>query len=249
MDFQGGGSGGGFTSNTFGAGTPDASQGQKTRRSYDEQTLIPVTIQMAMSAHPDPAGGDGSLLLEDGRKVASVKIVAAVRSVDAQSTNVVYELEDGTGLLDAKQWLDDNDCQALQEIRDACMKEHIYIKVIGQIKDYEGKKLLVANSVRPLSTANELTHHMLQVVHSAEKAKRQDSIVAPPAANSGIGFGASMPVAQTTGGGDSLKDQVLNFIRNNDGKSSQSNGKWHNFLLPNLTYLLICHTRWFGSGC
>ena len=226
MDYQGdGNSGGGYTNIFGGGGTPDASQG-KPRRSYDEQTLIPVTIKMALGAQQDPAGGDGSLSLEDGRKVSSIKIIGAVKSFNPQTTNVVFEIEDGTGLVEVKQWLDDNDCQALQEIRDSCMKDHIYVKVIGQIKDYEGKKILVANAVRPLADANELTHHMLQVVYSAEKAKRQNSIVAPPMMNSGVGFGSplggsSMPVAQTTGGaGDSLKEQVMAYIRDQDGKKS-----------------------------
>ena len=224
MDYQGtpGGGGGGYTNN---AGTsPESNQQNKgTRKSYDEQTLIPVSIHMALGGQLD-SSGDGGLMLQDGRKIASIQIVAAVRSVNAQTTNVMYELEDGTGLIEAKQWLDDNDCSALQEIRNSCMQEHKYLKVIGQIKDYEGNKVLVANSVRPLSTANELTHHMLQVVYSAEKAKRQSSIVAPPSMmmNSGIGFGfgSSAPIAQTTGGGgDSIKEQVLDFIKSNDDGS------------------------------
>jgi replication factor A2 len=225
MDFQGGdgGGGGGYTTGNNNFGSPEASQGgQKSRRSYDEQTLIPVSIQMALKSHPDPSGGDGSLVLDDGRKVASVKIVGAVRQVNDNSTNVMYELEDGTGLMEVKQWLDDNDCTALQELRQATLQEHVYLKVIGQIKDYEGKKLLVANSVRLLSTGNELTHHFLEVVHSVETHKRADSIVsAPMSTNSGVGFGGSLqqPMAQTTGGGDTLKDQVLNYIRTEDDGS------------------------------
>jgi replication factor A2 len=214
MDYQGGGGGDG--GGGFGSSQQSA---QKPRRSYDEQTLIPVTLHMAMKATPD-ASGDGSLILEDGRKLTTIKVVGAVRSFENASTNVLYVLEDGTGLMDIKQWLDDNDCTAIQEIRQQTLKENIYIKVTGSIKDYEGKKMLVASSVRPLTTANELTHHMLQVVHSAEKYKRADSIVSPGAAimnNNGVGFGGgAVPVAQTTSGGNSLKERVLNFIKTCD---------------------------------
>jgi replication factor A2 len=212
MDYQGGG---GNTGGGFGSSQQSA---QKPRRSYDEQTLIPITLHMALQASPDPSG-DGSLILEDGRKLSTVKVVGAVRSVEDASTNVLYQLEDGTGLMDVKQWLDDNDCTAIQEIRQKTKEENIYIKVTGQIKDYEGKKMLVASSVRPLTTANELTHHMLQVVHSAEKSKRADSIVSPGAImnNNGVGFGGgAVPVAQTTSGGNSLKERVLNFIKTSD---------------------------------
>ena len=227
MDFQGGGSGGGFQSGGGGGGY-GGSQGnsntpQKARRAYDEQTMIPVTVQMALSAHPDPAGGDGTLQLPDGRNINSVQLVGAVRAVNDQSTNVLYQLEDGTGLLDVKEWLNDNDCTALAEIRQQTLQENIYLKVVGQIKDYEGKKMLVASSVRPLATGNELSHHMLQVVHSAEKFKRADSIVAPGLSSSGggVGFGntSMMQTNSAGGGGDSLKDQVLDFIKR-EGEAS-----------------------------
>jgi replication factor A2 len=222
MDFQGdSGGGGGFQSGGGGGGYGN-SQGnnsatpQKARRAYDEQTMIPVTVQMALSAHPDPAGGDGTLQLPDGRNIATVQLVGAVRAVNDQSTNVLYQLEDGTGLLDVKEWLNDNDCTASAEIRKETLHENIYLKVVGQIKDYEGKKMLVASSVRPLSTGNELAHHMLQVVHSAEKYKRADSIVAPSGGAAGVGFGNTSMMQTNMGGGgagDSLKDQVLDFIK------------------------------------
>lgn len=222
MDYQGGATGGGFnnTSGFGGSQEQQASQssqgGNKPRRSYDEQTLIPVTIHMIMQAQADPSG-DGSLVLEDGRKLAQVKLVAAVRSVEDASTNSLYNLEDGTGLLDVKQWLDDNDSTAIQELRQLTLKENIYVKVIGQVKDYEGKKMVLANSVRPLSSGNEVTHHFLQVVHSAEKFKRADSIVAQPISNTGVGFASNAPMAQAqTGGGNSLKDKVLQFIQTAD---------------------------------
>jgi replication factor A2 len=171
MDFQGGGDGGGGYGGGSSQADPSSSQG-RTRRPYDEQTLTPVTIRMVRRAHPDTAGGDGSLVLQDGRKLASVKIVGAVRSVEDHSTNVVYNIEDGTGLIEVKQWLDDNECTALQELRQETLKEHVYLKIVGQIKDYEGNKIIVANSVRPLSSGNELTHHMLEVAYSGERHKR-----------------------------------------------------------------------------
>jgi hypothetical protein len=48
--------------------------------------------------NPDESG---SMQLADGRKLYHVKLVGAVRSVEDFSTNVVYEVEDGTGLMEA----------------------------------------------------------------------------------------------------------------------------------------------------
>lgn len=236
MDFQGdggspaggGGGGGGYTNN-YGGGGSQGSNEKRNVRSYDEQTLIPVSISMAYKAHPDSSGGgDGSaLVLEDGRPLHTVKVVGAVRNVEDQSTNVLYTIEDGTGVMDVKQWLDDNDSSMVLDMRKETTKEGIYIKVIGQIKDYEGKKLLVANSVRPLSGGNELTHHLLEVIYSGEKFKRADSIVAPPmngattlGGNKAMGFNSSMP--QGGGAGDdSIKDRVYAIMRDNDNGSEE----------------------------
>jgi replication factor A2 len=219
MDFQGD-SGGGFQNSSQGGGGGGGGSQQKfTRRSYDEQTLIPVTVHMAMTTSNDPSN-EGNLLLEDGRKIATVKLVGAVRNVSDFSTNVVYELEDGTGLLEVKQWLDDNDCSAMADLRQRTLQEAIYLKVVGQIKDYEGKKMLVANSVMPISSGNEIAHHMLQVVYSAEKHKRADSIVAPMAMNSGVGFGAPVSRSMVGGssGGDDLKSKVIYVMKQQGGR-------------------------------
>lgn len=165
---------------------------------------------------PDTSSGDGSLLLEDGRKVAMVKLVATARAVEDHSTNIVYNMEDGTGLIDVKQWHNDNDCSAFQEIRQETAKEHVYLKVIGQIKDYEGSKILMANSVRPLSNGNELTHHMLEVVYSAERYKRMDGFVSTTTPiSTGIGFsGPHVSALAGSDGGHPLRNAVLHLFKN-----------------------------------
>lgn len=214
MDFQGGDGAGGYTNNesgNFGSPHQGTSSQKQSRRPYDEQTLIPITIRMALRSYPDSSGGDSNLVLEDGRKLASVKIVGATRSVNDNSTNILYELEDGTGLIEVKQWLNDNDCSAVQEIRQQTLKEHQYLKVIGNIKEYEGKKIIFANSIRPISTGNEITHHLLEVLYSAERFKRADNLSLTPA----IG-GSQLQIPQQTyaGTGNPLKEAVLAVFKN-----------------------------------
>jgi replication factor A2 len=229
MDFQGGeaGGGGGFSSNDNNFGGSQGSPDKRSRRNYDEQTLIPVTIAMAFKARPDSSGGNDVLLLEDGRTLHSVKIIGAVRSADVQSTNIMYTIEDGTGALNVKQWADDNDVEAIGEMKRQNAKEGIYVKVIGQISDYDGKKQLVANSVQPLSSGDELTHHLLEVMYCAEKFKQADSIVAAPIMqnNNGMAFGSSNSMQAKMEGGDdknSIKERVLQFLRENDSETGAS---------------------------
>jgi replication factor A2 len=232
MDYQGGGDGGG---GGFGGGGGGYSQGGGgsqggrgggggARKSYDEQTLTPVTCRMALAAVTDDAAdSSGRMQLPDGRKLHHVKLIAAVRSVEDFSTNVVYKLEDGTGLVEVKQWLDDNDCTAASELRQETLKENIYVRVIGQIKEYEGKKMLIADAVRPVTTGNQLAHHFLEVVYAGQKYIDKDRIggAAPVAANTGVGFGgassfgAGAPLMAGGGGNnaDGLRDTVLHYIQ------------------------------------
>jgi len=234
MDYQGGGGGGGgggFQSQSGGggfAGGGGSQSGGRARRSYDEQTCIPATIRMVLSSVPsDPSeGGTGSLQLDDGRKISRVRIVGAIRSYEDMSTNCLYSIEDGTGLVEVKQWLDDSACSAVSELRAQTLKEHIYVKVVGTVKDYDGKKQVLADCVRPIKTGNELTHHVLEVVYSGEKHKRATSYVPSPQGafmGGGVGFGGpvgggvGVPLAAGGGagsaGGDNLRDAVIHFIR------------------------------------
>jgi replication factor A2 len=221
MDYQGDQSGG--FNNSGGGLTPNASQGgassKAPRKAYDEQTLIAVTCKMILQASSTSSqDGTGALALPDGRTLHHVKLVGAVRSVENLSTNISYDIEDGTGLVTVKQWMDDNDSSALQEEKEAAAKDAQYLKIVGQIKDYDGKKSLVAHSIRKINSGDEITHHMLEVVYSAEKYQRAERI-----------GGAAAPVSmqqhhqmnsplqqqqqQQSGGDDGLKDQVLNYIK------------------------------------
>ena len=224
--YGGGGGGGGFDGGGYNAG--GGASTPRARKNYDEQTLIPVTVRMILTAtSTSNAEGTGSLALADGRELHHVKLVGAVRTYEDFSTNVTWGIEDGTGLIDVKQWLDVNDCSAVAEMRQECLKENIYVTIIGQVKDYDGKKTLVAHTVRKLTTSNELTYHMLEVVYSAETFLRKDSILGGGMPVGGVGFGAAVgggaPVAQATSSGhDDLKNQVLNFIKTEGGTHSNN---------------------------
>ncbi|KAG7353801.1 replication factor A [Nitzschia inconspicua] len=221
IDYQGGGDygGGGYNPSYGGGGGGTQDSTEKKRRSYDEQTLIPVTLGMLSKARTDLSNGDGSLVLEDGRPLHSVKFIAAVRSVEDSSTTIVYQVEDGTGLMDVKQWLDDNnDSSTVMEMRKQTMKDNIYIKVIGQVKEFENNKMVIANTVRPLSTGNELTHHFLEVLYTSEKFKRADSIVAPPPKMASTTLGGNFGNAPFGAGGeeDARRNRVFLVFKEND---------------------------------
>lgn len=211
----------GYSSYSPGVASTAASPGGENRRkATDEQTLIPVTIRMIIDA-------TGSVLA-DGREPHQIKLVGAVREVASQSTSNVYSIEDGTGLIEVKEWVDaTNDNSTVARMREEASQDTVYVRIVGKMNDYDGKKQVVAYSVRKISSGNKLTHHLLEVVHSAEKFKKGTQIVGAPnlmrgagnmmqGAGNGYGGQGSAPTPVQSmggGGGDNLESNILNFIR------------------------------------
>jgi replication factor A2 len=222
MDYQGDQvGGGGYSQNNTGGGFGSQGTPEKKRRSYDEQTLIPINLDMACKATTNP---EGDLTLEDGRPLHTVKLIAAVREVEEQSTCVVWKLEDCTGYLEAKQWVDDNDPSIMTEMRKEAAQDCIYVKVIGQLKEFQGVKTLMINSICPIVTGNQLTHHFLEVMYSAEKFKRADSIVPPvmPLHNT-LGGGLNSGSVAAMGGGETndAKQRVMQIMQMHSSESEE----------------------------
>jgi replication factor A2 len=223
MDYSNDGGGVAFQSPGGGdnAYQSQSSPAGKARPATEEQTLIPVTIRMILNST------DG--MLEDGREPYNVKLVAAIRSVTPSSTAFNYEVEDGTGLFEVKEWLDEGGPLAKQQMREEAAREHQYVRIIGKMQVYDGKPSIVAYSVKKLSSSNEITHHFLEVVHSVEKYKKSGQIVGSPSLNvnggmamNGMNMGGfnngSMPTTSTplaldtNMGVDALKDDILQFL-------------------------------------
>src|SRR5210317_547140 len=134
-------------------GTPSGES--KVRRNYDEQTLIPVTIKQILTADGDPSGGN-DISLKDGRTLYMVKLVGCVRSFEQKSTNLTIQIEDGTGLLDVKTWMNEgDDCSAIANMRTECCEDYAFVKVIGQVKELDGRRHVQATDIRLLGTKNE----------------------------------------------------------------------------------------------
>lgn len=225
MDYTNDTSGGnmGFSSpgasNTY--NNSQTSPSNQGRKATEEKTLIPVTIRMILnSTHGQQT------TLEDGRELDQVKVVAAVRGVSPNSTAYSYQVEDGTGFMEVKEWVDQADPMVKQQMRDEAAVEHQYVRIIGKVQTYDDKLQIVAYSVRKLTNGNELTHHFLEVVNSAEKYKRSSQIVGRPSMNgamsmmnTGGAFGGSMPSSSVPIGydasmndGGGLKSDILNFL-------------------------------------
>ncbi|EAU34124.1 hypothetical protein ATEG_05055 [Aspergillus terreus NIH2624] len=159
---SGGGGGGGFM-----AGETSSPSGGKG--SYNNATLRPITVKQALDAtQPYPEASHQI----DGADVSSVCLVGQVRNISSQSTNVTYKIDDGTGEIEVKQWLDSTtaDTMEMDEGKGpgAPGKDQVelnaYAKIFGKLRFFGTKLFVVAHSVRPLTNINELHCHLLEAV-------------------------------------------------------------------------------------
>ncbi|KAG4302573.1 hypothetical protein PCK1_001157 [Pneumocystis canis] len=154
---KGGGGGGGFLGGNFEI-QEELNQTSTIKRS-NGNTLRPVTIKQILEAsqqHPDAE------FKIDGIEINQLSFIAVVRNISIQSTNITYRMEDGTGLIEVKQWLemeaimDDNPKKNIDIIPDT------YVRVIGQLKAFNNKRHIGAHHIRTITDLNEVQYHFLE---------------------------------------------------------------------------------------
>lgn len=138
-----------------------------TKRGYGSDTLRPVTIKQLLDAeHPHP---DADHIL-DGQEMKQVTFVGQVRNISTQTTNVTYKLDDGTGTIEVKVWVDAEAVQNDEMDMGAGKRKPVeqgYARVWGRLKDFNNRRHVGATVIRPIEDPNEISYHLLEatVVH------------------------------------------------------------------------------------
>lgn len=101
-----------------------------------------------------------------GMTFGIVTIVGIVRSVDHSSTKITVSLEDFSGKIDAHLWLEDGDMANTPNLL-----LNTYARVHGAIRNQSGNKALMIFKVQTLSSINELTTHLLEVLNARYSAE------------------------------------------------------------------------------
>lgn len=135
------------------------SPSQKTFRPADQQTLTPVTIRMLWNADQ----GSDEVFRVDGQALVQVTFLGKVLSTDtSNNTNVAYKIDDGTGIMDVKVWLE-NDDAGMTQARDV-EEPGTYVRVYGHLRQWQKSLNVVAFRMKPLDSFDELTYHYLEVI-------------------------------------------------------------------------------------
>lgn len=174
--------GGGYTQSPGGFASPSLSQGGEKKGRTRATQIIPCTVSQLMSAsQADEAFKVGDV------EVAQVTIVGIIRSTDKSMTNIQYKVDDMTGApMDVKQWVDTED----PGVDSTVLPPGTYVKISGNLRSFQNHRSIVAFSVRPLEDMNEITSHMLEVVHAHMALCKPQTMTGAGGMNSSM---ASMP--------------------------------------------------------
>jgi len=137
------------------------------KRTYGKDTLRPVTIKQLIDAHhPHP---DAEYFMIDQSEATQVTFVGQIRNISTQTTNITYKLDDGTGIIEVKVWIDAEAFADPAHPGNEKPKpvEQGYARVWGRLKAFNNKRHVGANIIRPITDFNEIQYHLLEatVVH------------------------------------------------------------------------------------
>ncbi len=110
---------------------------------------------------------------KDGRQLHLVKVVGALLHFHKFRDNFIMEIEDGTGQM--RVVLPHplcSECSGAVELRRKCTINS-YVRVIGMVADDFNIRTIIASDVRPASSGNKITYHLLDEAYSADKVMKK----------------------------------------------------------------------------
>lgn len=156
-------------------GNPFASQTQtqspeKRARQEDKQTCMPATIRLLVDSKS--AGEEkGAELQLHGTEVANVTLVGVAEGISQQATMLEFTLNDGSGRMKVRHY------QSSDGI--AKLTSGSYVSVVGSLRTSPSLHVS-ALSLRLVTSADEVSYHMIEVAHAALMLKNGGSRVPTP---------------------------------------------------------------------
>jgi len=172
-------------------------------------SLRPVTIRQIHDAVQHHADVEYSF---DGFEPTQIVIVAMVLSFTLQTTSHVYTVQDGTGRIEARQWVDPTE---QDDSLQPGIEDNAWVRIIGTVKTFNNKRSMVALSVVPIAKdphsptkdMNEVYYHQLAALYTHLYAKygpdptgSSSSGLEGMIGKSEVGGGGGIPSAYTAGG-------------------------------------------------
>ncbi|KAF8892525.1 hypothetical protein BD779DRAFT_1509479 [Infundibulicybe gibba] len=145
------------------SGTP----GGANRRNEVSQSLRPVTVAQLVKASQPHTDADWTI---DNTEIGQVTLVGQVVSVRTQATNIVYWIDDSTGRIEARHWLDTS--IESESIKWTGIEENTYVRVVGNLKTFADVRYLNATHIRTSKDVHEVYFHSLEVITASLALER-----------------------------------------------------------------------------
>ena len=130
---------------------------------------LPTQMQNSKSTATESvryANGLGTLVMQDAYCVMQITFVGQIRNVSTQTTNITYKVDDGTGTVEVKQWIDSDTSTfqqgGVEDISKSRLVENAYCRVWGKLKEFNNKRHVGAHVIRPITDYNEINYHLLE---------------------------------------------------------------------------------------
>lgn len=131
-----------------------------------------------------------------------------IRNISAQTTNITYSLDDGTGSVEVKQWIDNDSNSDSMETADAPKPSKLvqngYCRVWGRLKAFNNKRHVGAHVIRPITNMNEINYALLEAT-----AVHLYFTKGPPNTSGGGEGGAAMANGGDTNGAGNTNGRAL----------------------------------------
>ncbi|OQR95899.1 replication protein A 32 kDa subunit [Thraustotheca clavata] len=131
--------------------------------SRDNQTLTPVTVRQLLVAMQAESSDD--VIHVDGKEINNVHIVGLLSDVSQNSTNITFMINDGTGQISGRLFLQAEDDHYQQQLTDS-LRDGVYVSAFGNLRSYNGKTSLTCFAVNTVDNFNQITHHFSECIYT-----------------------------------------------------------------------------------
>eukprot|EP01027_Heterolobosea_sp_BB2_P009802 GEZU01014422.1.p1 GENE.GEZU01014422.1~~GEZU01014422.1.p1 ORF type:complete len:271 (+),score=63.68 GEZU01014422.1:321-1133(+) len=140
----------------------ESPSGRKSKGTADSQSLTPVTIRQLLTAQ---AGRDDAFRIDGNHELGLVTFIGKIIKVEELTTNNTYTLDDGTGMIEVKIWVDSNE-HSYTASKKHEWRENVYVRVYGHLRSWHGSNSVMSFRMQVIQDFNEVTFHLLDVIRT-----------------------------------------------------------------------------------
>ncbi|KAF8077881.1 replication protein A subunit RPA32 [Lyophyllum atratum] len=151
------GGGGGFLQ----GGSPYSAAGSPGggRNKEASHSLRPLTVAQVLKATQAHADAEWTI---DDSEIGQVTLVGQVVTIQSQTTNCVYWMDDGTGRIEARHWVDSTSEE--DSGKWGGIEETMFVRVTGTLKTFGSKRYINATHIRVATDPHEVYFHILEAI-------------------------------------------------------------------------------------